>query len=244
MVLYPLYKARFLNKRISDDRQYAVFTAYIAERELLISYFGDKATDDMGAFRNGRSQIFVGSMISWAEGVDLAWMNGAIVLYSLAWSGATYLQILDRMNNKLRRDKILIHVLCLAGGVGEKVYSAVSKKKNFNSKVLQGCDMKESDLQSKIRGKIAACGGWSANVMAASDDGIPDILGFKPRIITADDIGKTTAVFFAAEVKHPSGNGHRRPLQKYQINKIRKKSGSAAFFDNIDDFNNFIEGLK
>lgn len=133
----PCYKARYIKEKAVEGRQYAIFTAYREERVLLRDYLGDGATEDMELFKAGGAQYFIGSMISWAEGVDLSWMSGSLILYSLAWSGATYLQILQRMNNKLRDEDIYIHVLCLEGGTDMDVLRAVRSKQNFNVKFMR-----------------------------------------------------------------------------------------------------------
>jgi len=128
----PFYKCEYINSKMVEGKKYAIFTQYEHERLLIGAYFAGRTTDDMDAFKRGDCDIFVGSMTVWCEGVDLSLIDGAMILYSLNWSGTTYMQILERMNNKRRVDPIRVHVLIHAQGVDEDVFEAVKNKENFN----------------------------------------------------------------------------------------------------------------
>ena len=132
-------KLNYIDARVWDGRSHAIFTQYIMERELLLDHFGDYATDDMEAFRRGEFRLFVGSIKSYCEGVDLSWLDGSMILYSLTFSGSTYAQILERMNNFKRTEPIKIHVLMIRGSVEESIFKAVSNKQNFNNSFLKRC---------------------------------------------------------------------------------------------------------
>ena len=86
----------------------------------------------MDAFRDGEFSIFVGSIKRFAEGVDLSWLSGSMIIYSLTFSGSTYAQILSRMCNWNRTEPIKVHVLMARGSVEEYIYKAVSSKQSFN----------------------------------------------------------------------------------------------------------------
>jgi hypothetical protein len=129
-------KTDYIAKKLDRSKQYAIFTQFIAERDHIIAELmikGFSVGDDMDAFKAGAFEIFVGSIKRFSEGVDLAWINGAMVLYSLTFSGSTYEQILNRMNKFDRAEPIKVHVLLVAGSIEEYVFKAVSEKKNFNT---------------------------------------------------------------------------------------------------------------
>ena len=132
-------KLNYIDARVWDGRRHAIFTQYIMERDILLDHFGDYATDDMDAFRRGEFKLFVGSIKSYCEGVDLSWLSGSMILYSLTFSGSTYAQILERMNNFKRTEPIKIHVLMIRGSVEESIFKAVSSKQNFNNSFLKRC---------------------------------------------------------------------------------------------------------
>jgi len=135
----PFSKLDYIIEKLKkDNKQHAIFTQYIHERELIMRSFGS-STDDMEAFKNGEARIFVGSIKSYCEGVDLSWLSGSMILYSLTFSGSTYAQILERQNNYKRTLPIKIHVLMIRGSVEESIFKAVSNKQNFNNSFLKRC---------------------------------------------------------------------------------------------------------
>ena len=132
-------KMDYLVSRLTKGKQYAIFTQYIAERDMLmvfLSSHGFAVTDDMEAFKAGEFMVFVGSIKRYSEGVDLSFIDGSMVLYSLTFSGSTYVQILERMNNMNRTAPIKIHVLMVKDSIEPSIFKAVSQKKNFNEAFL------------------------------------------------------------------------------------------------------------
>jgi SNF2 family DNA or RNA helicase len=91
----------------------------------------------MDAFKTGAFNVFVGSIKRFCEGIDLAWLNGSMILYSLTFSGSTYEQILNRMNRFDRIEPIKVHVLLVKNSIEEKIFAAVSNKKNFNTTFMK-----------------------------------------------------------------------------------------------------------
>lgn len=138
-------KARMLTSKLSRDRQYFVSTAYIEEREFLawsLRGAGFVVTTEYEEFleykKTGGPCVFVGSGISYAEGIDLSWMTGCHIIYSLNFSGAKYLQLLERQNKFDRDRPIHVYVLMVKGSVDELVFRAVSEKRNFNASFYKG----------------------------------------------------------------------------------------------------------
>ena len=138
---FPCYKINYMLDRLEKGKEYAIVTAYIRERQFIVEELvreGHKVIEDLSDFVEGCGGIFVGSGISNAEGVDLAWMTGSLIIYSLNWSGAKFLQLLERQNNWARDRPIKVHVLLCRGGVDEDVFAAVKNKQNFNASFFRG----------------------------------------------------------------------------------------------------------
>jgi len=132
---YPFYKINYMIERMEKGKEYAITTAYIHERQFIVDELeasGFKVVIELEDFVEGCGAIFVGSGISNAEGVDLSWMTGSMIIYSLNWSGSKFLQLLERQNNFKRDRPIKVHVLLCKGGVDETVFEAVNNKQNFN----------------------------------------------------------------------------------------------------------------
>lgn len=134
-IVWVSKKLEYLAKKVRESKKIAIFTQYIAERELIVDhlYFDKKikATDDMDLFKAGNFNIFVGSIKSWCEGVKLDFID-CMVLYSLTFSGSTYSQILERMSSYEREDTPKVHVLMVKDSVEEYIFKAVSEKQSFN----------------------------------------------------------------------------------------------------------------
>jgi hypothetical protein len=134
-------KASYLLNRVKDGRRLVVFTAWVAERDMLIRLLkehGWRAGEDMEALERGELDVFVGSLKRYSEGVNLAWLtDGAMVLYSLSFSGATYHQVLNRMIRYDRVEPVKVHVLLVKDSVEEKIYNAVSQKRDYQARVYE-----------------------------------------------------------------------------------------------------------
>jgi hypothetical protein len=63
--------------------------------------------------------------------------------------------------------------------------------------------------------------------------GSSDLIGFTSKTITADDIGKTVAVFTAIEIKTPKGKISES--QQAFIDMVRNKGGLAGVARSIED---------
>ena len=130
----PTYKCEYIRGKLRDGKKLAIFTQYIAERQMIFDFFKDKITTDMDEFKETDVQLWVGSIQSYSEGFDLSWLDGAMCLYSLNYRGSTFLQVINRMANYKRKDPIKVHILL--HGFDHYVFEAVSKKQSFD--FLQG----------------------------------------------------------------------------------------------------------
>jgi hypothetical protein len=64
-------------------------------------------------------------------------------------------------------------------------------------------------------------------------NGSSDLIGFTSKTITADDIGKTVAVFTAIEIKTPKGKISES--QQAFIDMVKSKGGLAGVARSIED---------
>ena len=63
--------------------------------------------------------------------------------------------------------------------------------------------------------------------------GSSDLIGFTSKTITADDVGKTVAIFTAIEVKTPTGKVS--PQQKAFIDVVNRSGGIGGVVRSVDD---------
>lgn len=137
-------KLGMLTRRLAKDRQYFVSTNYVYERGFIageLEEHGFNVILDPDEFMElagtDTPAVLVGSGISLAEGVDLSWMTGSMVVYSQNWSGAKWLQLLERQNNWKRDRPIKVYVLLVRDSVDEMIFDAVQGKRNFNATVYK-----------------------------------------------------------------------------------------------------------
>ena len=130
-----------INGTRGNGKQYAIFTQYVAERAFIrgkLLEAGLRVFDDFDEMRGaGGAGYWVGSLSGNAEGVNLSWLNGSQILYSLTWSGSKFSQICDRQLHFDRKEKAKVAIPMLKGGIDNYVYDAVSNKKNFNSSIYK-----------------------------------------------------------------------------------------------------------
>lgn len=107
--------------------------------------------------------------------------------------------------------------------------------------------MSEAALQNKIRLAINAPHirmfrnnvGMLNGVQFGLCKGSSDLIGFTSKTITADDVGKTVAVFTAIEVKTPTGRISKE--QTNFISMVNGFGGIGAVCRSVDEANNLIK---
>lgn len=135
------YRARWIADGMVEGRSYVIQTAYILERAFLVGVLrgrGVKVWETLDELREAGAGCWVGSLASYAEGVDMSWITGSQILYSLVWSGAKFSQVCDRQLNFKRVEKAKVTVPLLEGGIDEDVLEAVRGKVNFNKRFYEG----------------------------------------------------------------------------------------------------------
>ena len=98
-----------------------IFYRYKAEKRLLCIYFPE---EDLYQIDSN------------CTGIDMSHYDEAIV-YSLTWSGSNYLQVLNRLVNSEREDIPKVYVYLTKGGPDQKIFEAVSNKRDYNQKFLK-----------------------------------------------------------------------------------------------------------
>lgn len=117
--------------------QFTIMTTYIHERVYLLGLLGDEATGDYEAFKAGGFRYWVCSLMKHSMGLDLNWMNGCVILYSMPWSGSHFMQVQDRQLKFNRKTKAIVGVPLMVGGMDNYVYKGVSEKGRFNASIYK-----------------------------------------------------------------------------------------------------------
>jgi hypothetical protein len=136
----PYYRARWIAEGMLPGKTYVVLTAYIEERPLVAEYLdatGHTVAETLEELREMSEGVFVGSLASLAEGVDLSWITGTQILYSLTFSGAKFSQVVDRQLNFNRTEAARVAIPLLRGGIDGDVLEAVRNKVDFNGRIYE-----------------------------------------------------------------------------------------------------------
>ena len=120
-------KALFIKERFKDIK-IALFYKFKEEYNLLKEVYGENLTDNLEEF-NSTSKNIALQIVSGREGISLAAAK-YIVYYNIDFSATSYWQSRDRLTTMDRMSNEIFWIFA-EKGIEEKVYKAVSKKKNY-----------------------------------------------------------------------------------------------------------------
>jgi len=126
-------KANFIKKHFKGSK-IGIFYKFVAELKLLKEVFGDELTTDIDEFNTTDKNIAL-QIVSGREGISLR--NAEyLVFYNIDFSATSYWQARDRMTTK-ERLKNKVYWIFAEGGIEQKIYNAVKKKKSFTTTIFK-----------------------------------------------------------------------------------------------------------
>lgn len=78
------------------------------------------------------------------------------------------------------------------------------------------------------------------HIVSVGLTGMSDLVGFAPHVVTADDVGKTLAIYTACEIK--AGADRLRPGQQEFIDAVNKSGGRAGIARTPEDAVRIVHG--
>ena len=123
------YKVRFIADYFKG-KKIAIFYYYKAELGMLQNFFGDNITTDLDEFNNTDKNLALQQSVT--EGMNVSAAD-CLVYFNFALSGKNFVQSLDRLTIRGRKDNN-VYFIFENGGITEKIYNRVSKKEDFNSR--------------------------------------------------------------------------------------------------------------
>lgn len=121
-------KAMYIRQEFRG-KKIAIFYRYKAELELLKHFF-PAWTDSPEEFNARPDLTFLGQVQSAREGVNLSTAD-ALVMYNIDFSATSYFQARARIQSKDRKGAAPLYWIFARNGIEDKIYRAVSMKRNF-----------------------------------------------------------------------------------------------------------------
>ena len=120
-------KAKYIKDKFGD-KKIGIFYKFKEELNAIKKIFGDSITTDLSIFEDTDKSIAL-QIVSGREGISLKQAD-ALVYYNIDFSATSYWQSRDRMTTKERIQNQIYWVFS-SGGIEEKIYKAVTKKKDY-----------------------------------------------------------------------------------------------------------------
>lgn len=127
-------KAEYIRDNYKD-KKIAVYYKFIAEKDALTTLFDNTTTDPM-EFNKSNDLIFISQYQSGSMGINLSTAD-LIIFYNIDFSAVSYYQARERLQSKNRKDDAIVHWLFTDKGMEEKIYKAVTDKKNYTTQYFE-----------------------------------------------------------------------------------------------------------
>ena len=127
-VCFDKSKAEYIKKHFAG-RKIAIFYKYKGEEQIIRSVFSNLTTSPE-EFNASSDLIFYSQVQSGREGVNLSTAD-CLIMFNIDYSAVSYFQARARLQTKDRTEAAKVYWLFAIGGIEEKIYKAVSDKKDY-----------------------------------------------------------------------------------------------------------------
>lgn len=114
-------------------KKLAIFYYYKQEKQMIFNKFGDDVTDDLTEFNTTDKHIAL-QQISGAEGINLSAAD-VLIFINFGFSNTKFVQAKDRLTTMTRKENDVYYILS-NNGIDNRVYKAVSNKKDYITKTF------------------------------------------------------------------------------------------------------------
>jgi hypothetical protein len=133
-MVFDYTKAHFIRDSF-DGQKIGIFYKFKEELNALKEVYGDDLTTELPEFETTDKSIAL-QIVSGREGISLR-QASALVYYNIDFSATSYWQSRDRMTTKDRL-KSDVYWVFSKGGIEDKIYKAVTKKKSYTLTHFKG----------------------------------------------------------------------------------------------------------
>jgi hypothetical protein len=132
-IIIDTTKGEYIKERF-NGKKIGIFYKFKAEYDVLKGVFGDALTNDLDEFNTTDKNIAL-QIVSGSEGISLRNAN-FLVYYNIDFSSKNYWQSRDRMTTMDRKFND-VYWIFTQGGLEDKIYKQVLKKKNYTTSVYK-----------------------------------------------------------------------------------------------------------
>jgi hypothetical protein len=123
-------KVKFIKERFAGQK-IAIFYKFIAERDHLLHHFAGRIAGTPEIFNaTDKNVVYISQIQSGREGINLSAAD-ALIMMNIDFSAVSYWQARARMQSKDRDRPAKVYWIFAAGGIEEKIYLRVLKKKDY-----------------------------------------------------------------------------------------------------------------
>jgi hypothetical protein len=122
-------KAEFIKEKFKGYK-IGIFYKFVAELEMLKLVFKETLTTDLDEFNSTDKNIAL-QIVSGREGISLSKAD-YLVFLNIDFSAVSYFQARDRLTTMQRKENTIFWIFS-KGGIEEKIYKAVQKKKDYTN---------------------------------------------------------------------------------------------------------------
>lgn len=138
-----------------QNQKIAIFYKFRAERDALLQTFQDEITESVSEFKSANKRVYISQILSGSMGVDLS-IADVLIFYNIDFSAVQYWQARSRLQTLDRTKPAIVHWIFSEGGIEEKVYKAVNKKKNYTYYYFsKDYDVKRKEITEKNNRPVA-----------------------------------------------------------------------------------------
>lgn len=127
-------------------KKLAMFYYYKQEKQMIFDKFGNDVTDDLTEFNTTDKHIAL-QQVSGAEGINLSAAD-VLIFINFGFSNTKFVQAKDRLTTMQRKENDVYYILS-NNGIDNRVYKAVSNKKDYITKTFIRDERAELSKENK-----------------------------------------------------------------------------------------------
>jgi hypothetical protein len=133
--MFDMTKAEYIQKHYAN-KKIAIFYKFKAEEKILRAVFKHELHQTPEQFNAAKSGVYLSQIQSGSMGVNLSTAD-YLIFYNIDFSATSYWQARARIQALERKTPAAIHWLFTKGGIEDRIYKAVTDKKDYTTSMFK-----------------------------------------------------------------------------------------------------------